>query len=190
MLFYIKWVFRLAVLLLVGGCLHYTLPQRDIVRVVNTEIRRVDVGDNSWFWAAPDTGNAPGTSSSRDVRFINAIAPNGKPRVYRNEDTGWGWPPYFKIDSSNLQAEATDMVSTKEDPDWVILRHYGWRSELLSTYPNAVGVAPAEGPDQRLIPWLNIFIIFALICLVLFIYRMIEQFYERMIAPLFDRDAR
>ena len=52
-----------------------------------------------------------------DVRFIAAVRPNGKPFVYRNEDTGWIWPPYFKYDSSNLQAKATDLRSTAEVKD-------------------------------------------------------------------------
>ena len=38
--------------------------------------------------------------------FIQTIKKNGKPMVYRNEDTGWGWPPYFKFDTANLQADA------------------------------------------------------------------------------------
>ena len=33
---YIKWGFRIALLLLVAGFLHYTLPQHDIVRITNT----------------------------------------------------------------------------------------------------------------------------------------------------------
>ena len=45
--------------------------------------------------------------------------------VYRNEDTGWGWPPYFKFDTKNLQTEAADLISSKEEPQWVILTHYG-----------------------------------------------------------------
>ncbi|MEE3316636.1 MAG: DUF1523 family protein, partial [Pseudomonadota bacterium] len=123
---YVKWGLVISVLLLILGFFHYTLPQRDIVRIVNTEVRRVDFGANSIFWANSDTG-ADGTTVNRDVRFIETIDPDGKPIVYRNEDTGWGWPPYFKLDSSNLQAEARDLVSTSEAPKWVAVRHYGWR---------------------------------------------------------------
>ena len=92
-----------AVLALLGfAFFHYTLPQHDIVRIVGTENRRIDYGEHSIFWASPSqTALAAG---SRDVFFIQTQRPNGRPMVYRNEDTGWRWPPYFKFDSSNLQA--------------------------------------------------------------------------------------
>ena len=33
---YVKWAFWTVIVLVVGGFLHYTLPQHDIVRVVGT----------------------------------------------------------------------------------------------------------------------------------------------------------
>ena len=182
---YVKWALWITLIVVVGGFMHYTLPQRDIVRVVNTEVRRVDVGENSWFWAQTDVGNNPDTVN-RDVRFIETILPNGRPMVYRNEDTGWGWPPYFKLDSSNLQAEASDVISTRESPSWIAVRHYGWRNEFLSVFPNAVGVRPVDGPDVRLIPWLNITILTILALVILVIRRMLIQFRERSIDPLVE----
>jgi hypothetical protein len=181
---YVKWTFWAVVALLLAAFLHYTLPQRDIVRIVDTEVRRVDFGENSIFWAAPDTGTATGTN--RDVRFINAVRPNGKVIVYRNEDTGWGWPPYFKLDSSNLQTEAGDLISTQADPIWVAVRHYGWRNEFLTIYPNAVGVRRVEGPEVTLIPWLNIVLLVLLLAALLFLRALWRQFRERMIDPLVE----
>ena len=55
---------------LVIAFLHYTLPQRDVARVVDTEVRRVDFGENSLFWAGADTGQES-SSINRDIRFIN-----------------------------------------------------------------------------------------------------------------------
>lgn len=181
---YVKWTFFALLAAVVLAFLHYTLPQRDIVRIVNTEVRRIDIGENSWFWASPDVGNA--AASSRDVRFIEAIKPNGRPIVYRNEDTGWGWPPYFKLDSSNLQAEASDLISTRDAPVWVVVRHYGWRMQLLTTFPNAVGVAPVAGPEVTLIPWFNIIFLTLLVVAVLFLRALWRQFRERTIDPLLD----
>jgi hypothetical protein len=182
---YVKWGLLISVLLLILGFFHYTLPQRDIVRVVNTEVRRVDFGSNSIFWANSDTG-ADGATVNRDVRFIETIDPDGNPIVYRNEDTGWGWPPYFKLDSSNLQAEARDLVSTSEAPKWVAVRHYGWRNEFLSIFPNAVGVKPVAGPDVRLFPWGNVVILSVMAIALIFVWRAWVQFRERTIDPLWD----
>ncbi|MGH1331069.1 MAG: DUF1523 family protein [Paracoccaceae bacterium] len=181
---YVKWTLLILVLLFAGAFLHYTLPQRDIVRIVDTDVRRIDFGENSIFWAAPDTGTT--TAANRDVRFINVVRPNGKVMVYRNEDTGWGWPPYFKLDSSNLQTEASDLASTKAEPQWVALKHYGWRNEFFTIYPNAVGVKAVSRPDVRLIPYLNIFILVILGFAILMIWRMLAQFRERTIDPLIE----
>ena len=167
---YVKWSFWAILALLVFGFFHYTLPQHDIVRITNTEVRRIDFGENSIFWASPDVGTDTG-ALNRDVRFVEAFYPNGKPMVYRNEDTGWGWPPYFKLDSSNLQAQARDLVSTVDNPKWVSITHYGWRNEFLTIYPNAVGVKAVAGPDVRIIPWVNIVILTTLLLLLFMLWR-------------------
>jgi uncharacterized protein DUF1523 len=38
----------------------------------------------------------------------------------------------------------------------VVIRKYGWRSNLYSIYPNALSIRPIAGPDVRIIPWFNI----------------------------------
>ena len=182
---YVKWSFWAILALLVFGFFHYTLPQHDIVRITNTEVRRIDFGENSIFWASPDVGTDTG-ALNRDVRFVEAFYPNGKPMVYRNEDTGWGWPPYFKLDSSNLQAQARDLVSTVDNPKWVSITHYGWRNEFLTIYPNAVGVKAVAGPDVRIIPWVNIVILTTLLLLLFMLWRMWQQFRERTIDPMLE----
>jgi hypothetical protein len=182
---YVKWTFFTLVVVLLFSFFHYTLPQHDIVRVVGTENRRIDFGENSFFWASPDVGTAAGTN--RDVRFINAEYPNGKIIVYRNEDTGWGWPPYFKLDSSNLQAEAQALISNdKANPVWVSITHYGWRNEFFTIYPNAVGVTQVAGPDVRIIPWFNILFFIVLAGILFLLWRMWMQFRERTIDPALE----
>jgi hypothetical protein len=144
---------------LVAGFFHYTLPQVDIVRVTDTYEKRIDFGENSIFWAQADVGS-DGTAVNRDVFFIQTRRAKGDVMVYRNEDTGWGWPPYFKFDTSNLQAEAADAKSTAEAPQYVALKHYGWRNEFLSIFPNAISMRPVDGPDAaKPLPWLNILIL-------------------------------
>jgi hypothetical protein len=182
---YVKWTFLSLIALLLFSFFHYTLPQHDVVRIVGTENRRIDFGENSIFWASPDVGTA--TSTNRDVRFINAERQNGKIIVYRNEDTGWGWPPYFKLDSSNLQAEAQALISTDPlKPIWVSVTHYGWRNELFTIFPNAVSVEEVEGPDVTFFPWLNIIILTTLAGLVFMLWRMWAQFRERTIDPAME----
>lgn len=181
---YVKWTLYTLIALTVFAFLHYTLPQHDIVRITDTETRRIDFGENSIFWAAPDAGSGT-PQATRDVKFIETIRPDGRPMVYRNEDTGWGWPPYFKFDSYNLQTEASDLRSTSADPQWVVITHYGWRNEFLTIFPNAVSVRPAEGPDERIIPWVNIVILTLLAVAAIVLRRMWLQFRERTLDPVF-----
>ena len=178
---YVKWTFWVILASFVFGFLHYTLPQHDIVRIVGTENRRIDIGENSWFWAGPDVGTA--ASPSRDVYFINAVYPDGGTMEYRNEDTGWGWPPYFKMDSSSTQTQAKDLISTSAAPIWVSITHYGWRNQLFTIFPNAIAMRQVDGPDVTIIPWVNIILMVVLLGLVLLIRAMWRQFHERMIEP-------
>ena len=181
----LRWTLILSLLTLVVSILHYTLPQTDIVRIVATDTRRMDFGENQFFWASPDVGTGAGTN--RDVKFIEAVQPNGRVIVYRNEDTGWGWPPYFKLNSFNLQAEASNLISTEAAPRWVAVKHYGWRNEFFTIFPNAISLREVAGPDVRIIPWVNLVIIATLIFLAVMVWKMLAQFRERVIDPAADR---
>jgi len=155
----IKWVFWTTFWVLTISIFHYTLPQVDIVRVSDTYEKRVDLGENSLFWSQADVGS-DGTLANRDVFFIQTRRAKGDVMVYRNEDTGWGWPPYFKFDTSNLQAESADAKSTSGAPTYWALKHYGWRNEFFTIFPNAISIEAVDGPDaSKPIPWLNILII-------------------------------
>ena len=180
----IKWGIRIFLLLIVALFLHYTMPQRDVVQIINTYNKNTPIGANWMFYSIEDTGTGVETTASiRDIRFIDAVYADGDVMVYRNEDTGWFWPPYFKWDSSTLQAEATNLKSDKANPQWVAVTHYGWRMPIFSIFPNAVKVTPVEGPDVTLIPWVNIVILGFLAFVILMIRRMWLQFRERMVDP-------
>jgi len=182
---YVKWVFLALFWLIVAGFLHYTLPQRDIVRIVNTYEERQDVtGWTRMFWAASDESQAK--LESWDVQFIQAVQPDGDPMVYRNEDTGWGWPPYFKFDTANLYTDANDSVSTKDAPEWYAITHYGWRNEFLSIFPNAVSIGRVEGPDVRLVPWFNIIVLTVLAAFAWGIWVRWKRFRKNRIEPTID----
>jgi hypothetical protein len=179
----IKWGIRILLVLIVGLFLHYTLPQRDIVRITDTSNRITQIGGNWIFYSIEDTGTGAETNTTRDIRFIDAVYADGDVMVYRNEDTGWFWPPYFKWDSATLQAEAANLRSTAAAPQWVAITHYGWRIPLFSAFPNAVSIHPVEGPDVTLIPWVNIVIFAVLIFVIVMIRKMWLQFRERMVDP-------
>ncbi len=192
----IKITFRILLFAFLATVFHYALPQHDVVRVVNTYQERQDLND--WtriFWANPDDQAAE--LVNRDVQFIQTVKQrtwllgfiprdSTEVMVYRNEDTGWSWPYYFKFDTANLQTEADDIVSTAAEPQWAIMTHYGWRNEYFSAFPNAIAIQPVENPNPTIIPWFNIFFIIVLMVGVLFIRAMWRQFRERSVDPLLD----
>jgi hypothetical protein len=177
-----KWIFRGVVALIGAGFLHYTLPQHDIVRIVGTYQERQDFeGWTRLFWNDAGDGSV---QTSRDVQFIQAILPSGAPMVYRNQDTGWGWPYYFKFDTASLQTQADDAKSTSAAPKWVAVKHYGWRSELLSIFPNAVKIREVSGPDALIIPYFNIGLLIALAALALYLRGKWQAFVARRLEPI------
>ncbi|MGR3515172.1 MAG: DUF1523 family protein [Paracoccaceae bacterium] len=185
---YVRWTIRIVLLLMLGAFLHYTLPQRDIVRIVNTYEERQDFGgfgDLFWKNTRGATAESPAT---RDVLFIQTVKADGEVMVYRNQDTGFGWPPYFKFDTANLQTEASDAVSTVEAPKWVAMRHYGWRNTWLlgGIFPNGLSMKPVEGPDVQLIPWFNIVFLTVLAVILITIWRLWRNFRIRRIDPVLE----
>lgn len=186
MLAMLRWTFWITIWLIVVAFFHYTLPQVDIVRIINTYEERQDFGENSIFWAKANTGNDP-TVTNRDVFFIQTRRAKGDVMVYRNEDTGWGWPPYFKFDTANLQAEAADGVSSGETARWFAMKHYGWRNEFLTVYPNAISLRPVAGPDApKGIPWLNIVILTLVAALIWAIWVRWRRFRRARIDPTLE----
>ena len=182
----IKWIFIVVFWTLIVAFFHYTLPQRDIVRVSDTYEKRVDFGENSIFWAKADVGTDE-TPVNRDVFFIQTVRVDGSVMVYRNEDTGWGWPPYFKFDTSNLQATSADIKSTAEEPKWALITHYGWRNVFLSVFPNAISIKQIEGPDVgKPIPWVNILILIIVAAVFYGIWVRWRRFREARIDPTLE----
>lgn len=193
---YIKITLRVIAFVFAFGLLHYILPQHDVVKITSTEIIRMDFSSmNRLFFAQSDSGSQDLTT--RDVRLINTVKKKTfllgfyqrdaeGIMVYRNEDTGWIWPPYFKFDSSDLQAEASANISTADKEQWVVMTHYGWRNRLLTIYPNAIAIRPVDGPNVTIIPWVNITFFVFLIVAYLFIRSAWRQFRERSIDPVLE----
>ncbi|MBU3030307.1 DUF1523 family protein [Paracoccus marinaquae] len=188
MLYYVKVLLGVLLGVVVFAFLDYTLPSKNTVRITNTYNRLTPItSSNAIFYAAEDTGTVENAAGQRDVRFIDTVRPNGKVFVYRNEDTGWIWPPYFKYDSANLHSEATNLRSNSADPQWVSITAYGWRIPWLTIYPNAISVDTLAGPDERPRNWAAMVVCGILLILLLLVWRMWAQFRERTIDPAVAR---
>lgn len=132
--------------------LAYSLPSHTKVHVTGTEVTRKDVED------------ADGTKRTEDVRYVMAEGLDGEPHMFRNEDTGWGWPPYFKFDSGDLAAQANN-YSTNARGDVVLVKYYGFRIRMLSAFPNVISMRTVP-PDYQPIPWTGIIVGIAHIVLI------------------------
>ena len=155
----VKWVLALIVLVLVGSFLHYVLPKQEVATVTSAYNRFVEPGEIRGLRSLSEADAVATGRPGVDVFFINGRSREGDLLEFRNEDTGFGFPWYFKFDSATLHNEAQEAVSTAETPRWMIIRYYGWRLPWVSMFPNAVSMRPAESADVRLIPWFNIILL-------------------------------
>jgi len=120
-------IFRLIAAALMLLSLHYVLPQHDVVQVTQVDTRRTDFGGfNRWFYAQADSGSVE--LANRDILYIFADKKKTallgfiqrdamEPMVYRNEDTGWIWPPYFKFDSFLVRLSECGRYRTGRRPE-------------------------------------------------------------------------
>jgi hypothetical protein len=129
-----------------ASILHYNLPHTEILQISGIDVKRTD-------------HRKKGELITRDVRYISGSTIDKEVEVYRNEDTGWGWPPYFKFDSATLSAQAQMFAGDAEKP-WVLVTYYGWRIEPLSLFPNAISLRKVDKEYWHL-PIFNIIFLFA-----------------------------
>lgn len=130
----------------------WSLPSTVKVKVTGTEIRRADVQQ-------PD-----GAMRTNDIRYVTAQDLEGRPLMFQNTDTGWGWPPYFKFDSGDVAAQAINF-SNKDSDAIVLVKYYGFRIHVLSRFPNVLSMR-AIPPDYQPVPWLTIVVVVAHVILV------------------------
>jgi hypothetical protein len=134
-----------AVIAIVLG-FHYVLPHHAVVYITGTEVKRMD---HDGVVTAKNPANGP----TRDVYFINAETPDHRePRVFRNDDTRFGFPWYFKFDAADQQARAQGLA--RDDKQLAVVTYYGWRMQMFSAFPNAVSVRPADSAEPPF-PWFN-----------------------------------
>ena len=188
MLTKLKWIFGLCALCdgLRGFCI-IICPSATSSGSPGTEVLRKDFsGWTRVFYAKPDT-RAMRCRSTGTCGCSIRCSSNGKVSVYRNEDTGFGWPPLFQVGQLKLYRLRPKMrFPIGTEPEWYVVRHYGWRNTFLSIYPNAVSIKPISGPNVQLIPWLNIIFLTVLAAFLWAIYVRVRGFWSRRISPIIE----
>lgn len=141
------------------GAVNYAFPAYETTTVTGMEVRRMDK-DGLISAANPADGEV------RDVYFLFTEQPeNKKVMVYRNEDTGWGLPFYFKFNSADLQAKAQAFANEKQ---LVEIKYYGWRINWLNEFRNIVSIKPLAEGDTGSNPWVS-YILYAFFALTFFL---------------------
>lgn len=180
----LRWSIKFLLLVFLLGFLDFYLPDHEVVRILDADVKRMDKESGELISKKIPTADG---SRVRDVNLIQSVLPNGKPLAFRNEDTGWGFPWYFKFDTENLQIKAKDLRSTPDDPIWVEVIRYGWRIEILSMFPNAISLKKVEGPDAVGWPWTRIVTIVVLVIFALLLWRAWHLFLVRVWLPATER---
>jgi hypothetical protein len=166
----VAWLTGIALMLLLvagfGSCAAYYLPATEKVHLSGTEIKRQDAKDGT---------------PMHDVRYIQATKLNGETLVFRNEDTRWGFPPYFKFTSADMASEAQQIAKSQPEAT-VLVTYYGVRSQMLDLYPNAVGLRIVDA-SYVAVPIFNIVFSVVLVGLVIvvwiFLRRMVSKGQQR-----------
>ena len=174
----VKFGIGVVLVLLLALFFHYNLPRTVVVQISGTDVKRIDKKNSSDKNQSNNNTSAKAARQTSDVRFINSMSRSGKTIVFRNEDTGWGWPPYLKFDSADLTAEAQAFSADQAKP-WVLVKYYGWRIKVFSMFPNAVNLKVVDR-DYSHFPLFNIVFFVLLITVVLIAKSKIKKVFERL----------
>ncbi len=168
----ILWIVLALPVLALFGFIEFYLPGREVVRVSDVEIVRVNMEGTT----------RPTQGPTRDLRLISTErVSDGATRVFRNEDTGWGWPPYFKFNSGDVSGQAANFARAEPRPA-VLVTYYGWRIPMLSMYPNVVSLRQVD-PDHLPLPIFNILFWVVLIGLIGFVTLRVRRWRRRRAVP-------
>lgn len=145
-------------LLVVGATLHFFLPKHEVVVINGVEVKRMDA---EGVINSQNRADGP----TRDVYFINTGEPENPidVSVFRNADTGFGFPWYFKFDSADVQAKAQQL--SKAEDQLALIQYYGWRIRLISTFPNIINIKATNSLEEPF-PIFNIIFLLVLFTLI------------------------
>lgn len=154
----IKWfafLVALAIHLVLFASVNYAFPNYEATRITGVEVKRVDKD-------GPITKSNPADGPTRDVYYIYTQEDGeDNPMVYRNEDTRWSFPFYFKFGAADLQAQAANF---QNEHQLVQIKYYGWRLTMFDEYRNAVSIKALASGDEVSYPILSwiFYVVFAL----------------------------
>lgn len=147
---------------------NFVFPHYETTRVTGVEVKRVDKD-------GPITKANPADGPTRDVYYIyTQRVDSDKPMVYRNEDTRWGFPFYFKFDSANLQALAANF---SQEHKLVEMKYYGWRLVIFEEYRNALSLKEVSA-DEGSLPILSYIFYFLFVITLFFSIQFIRGWFD------------
>ncbi|UOP49149.1 DUF1523 family protein [Pasteurella multocida] len=138
--------------LVLFATVNFVTPSYEVTKVTGVEVKRVDKD-------GPITKANPADGPTRDIYFINTQNQDGKIMVYRNEDTRWGFPFYFKFGSANLHAEAEALIKEGQK---VQIKYYGWRLVMFDEFRNALNIKAVDehaSPSHPIFAYILYFIL-------------------------------
>ncbi|WP_273397522.1 DUF1523 family protein [Actinobacillus porcinus] len=137
--------------------INFVFPHYETTHVTGVEVKRVDKD-------GPITKANPEDGPTRDVYYIyTQRTGETQPTVYRNEDTRWAFPFYFKFDSAVQQARASGFEQNQKR---VEIKYYGWNMVMFNEFRNVISMEEVT-EDQGSHPILS-WIFYALGVLTLF----------------------
>ncbi|ADO06289.1 DUF1523 family protein [Helicobacter pylori] len=144
----------LALMLLVSYC----MPHYSAAVISGVEVKRMNENENT-------PNNKEVKTLARDVYFVQTYDPKDKKSVtvYRNEDTRFGFPFYFKFNSADISALAQSLVNQQ-----VEVQYYGWRINLFNMFPNVIFLKPLKENAEMSKPVFS-WILYALLLVGFFI---------------------
>ena len=110
----------------------YSFPHYANVQITGGDVKRMDKD------GIIDAKN-PADGPTRDVYFIYTKDSNNSNKVmaYRNEDTAWGFPFYFKFNSADVQAKAQGFANSDKN---LTVKYYGYRISMLQEFRNVISL--------------------------------------------------
>lgn len=174
----VRFGIGIVLIVLLALFFYYNLPRTVVVQISGTDVKRIDKKNSSVKNQSKNTTGTISAQQTSDIRYINSITRSGKALVFRNEDTGWGWPPYLKFDSADLTAKAQAFASDQAKP-WVLVKYYGWRISVFSMFPNAVNLKAVDR-DYSHFPLFNIVFFILLVTAVLIFRSKTKKLIERV----------